>query len=443
VKIKKVKEKLKNELGQQSASVLGLKIAKSSISVLTSILLARLLGSKEFGEYTYVWSVLTTTAVIVTFGFPKLIVKSIPAYLVENKWSKIKGIIVSSLILVTSVWACVVTLGFILWLTSLSIYIEKKFVYLSLVSIPLLWLVASLKIERRILHGFKRVVNGEALALIFRPLIFLVAILVVYKTKNGMSASSAVWSQVIAYSLSLLVGVPLIFRREPLKILNKDIEYKWKKWIKTSVPLMGIKVLSMIADRVPILLLGPLVGTEEVGFLKIATQFSNLLTFPLIAVGSVASPMISDYYHRGETKKLQKMIRTCTYGIAVPAIVVALLLLTSSHWLIPAVYGKKFDATVIPLVILSCAYLVHVMYGPVANILNMTGNELMAVKATAYAFVVSVGLSVLLIPVWGIIGAAISGGIAKIVANIFMEKSIIRKVGIRSSIWSIRKAQLS
>jgi len=349
-----------------------------------------------------------------------------------------KGVIISSGVIVTGIWLSVVVGGFVIWFGGLNTYINWRIMYLCLLSAPLLWVIAILRIERRILHGFKKVVNGETLTLVFRPIIFLIVVFVIHRIDTELSAVSAVWGQVIAYALSLVVGILLILRGETPRIMNSKVEYRWKDWLKTSVPLMSIRMLSMVADRAPILLLGPLIGSEEVGFLKIATQFSNLLTFPLIAVGSVASPMISDYYHRNKRKDLQKLIRLCTYGMFIPASVIALILGLSSHWLVPALYGPEFAHSVVPLLILTCAYLMHVMYGPVAHLLNMTGNEVMTMKATAYAASVSVLVSIALIPYWKIIGAAISAGLAKLVSNIVMEQGVKNEIGIRSSIWSLR-----
>ena len=78
--------------------------------------------------------------------------------------------------------------------------------------------------------------------------------------------------------------------------------------------------------------------------------------------------------------------------------------------------------------------LVNVLCGSVGYILNMTENQNIFRNITIFAVVINIFLNLILIPMYGIIGAAIASAISLILWNIISSFYIYRKFNI-STIW--------
>ena len=71
----------------------GLRLIYTGLTFLTSILLARVLGTTGFGTYTYavVWAFLLS--VPATMGFDNFIVREIAVYQTQSFWGLMRGIL--------------------------------------------------------------------------------------------------------------------------------------------------------------------------------------------------------------------------------------------------------------------------------------------------------------------------------------------------------------
>jgi O-antigen/teichoic acid export membrane protein len=87
----------------------------------------------------------------------------------------------------------------------------------------------------------------------------------------------------------------------------------------------------------------------------------------------------------------------------------------------------------VPLVILCVGQLVNASMGSVASVLNMTGHERETTKSVLVGAFVNVTLNLALVPVWGMIGAAIATACTLVVWNVIMWHKARTLVGIETS----------
>jgi O-antigen/teichoic acid export membrane protein len=116
------------------------------------------------------------------------------------------------------------------------------------------------------------------------------------------------------------------------------------------------------------------------------------------------------------------LIVTC---IATPVIFAFLVF---PKWVM-GLFGEEFVEAWILLVILSVGQLVNLMTGSVAFLLMMTGHEKLHLFINIIAAVLSVFLSISLIPFFGALGAALSSAIPLILVNLLRTYYVKKKLG--------------
>ena len=84
---------LRLRLARDTAGVMAIQALSMGLGFAVSVVLARLLGVREFGLYSLAMSVLGLLVVPATFGFPQLLVREIAAYRVKGEWGLIRGLL--------------------------------------------------------------------------------------------------------------------------------------------------------------------------------------------------------------------------------------------------------------------------------------------------------------------------------------------------------------
>jgi O-antigen/teichoic acid export membrane protein len=95
-------------------------------------------------------------------------------------------------------------------------------------------------------------------------------------------------------------------------------------------------------------------------------------------------------------------------------------------------FGEEFTAGVAPLIILAIGQIINAICGPVMYLLNMTGKEKQARNIIIVASIINVALNLYLIPIYGLMGAAIATGVSTVVWNIMAVFQIKKEYGFIS-----------
>ena len=127
-----------------------------------------------------------------------------------------------------------------------------------------------------------------------------------------------------------------------------------------------------------------------------------------------------------------------TLALALP---VAFTLVLFAKPLMGMVFGSEFERGSIALIILCTAQVINAGAGSVNEILNMTGNEMDTALGMTIGAVTNVLLNVMLIPKWGIEGAALATGISLIVWNLILIIRVQKRLGIDSTALGISRVR--
>ena len=154
-------------------------------------------------------------------------------------------------------------------------------------------------------------------------------------------------------------------------------------------------------------MLGGMASPKDLGFYEIAVRVSNLSTFVLFAVNATVAPKLAELFSQNRTGEFQKVARMAASIAFVPSFAIILILFIHPVFFLN-LFGEEFATGELSLRILLSGQFFNTFSGPVLVVLSMAGRE----KAVQYillsALILNIVLNCLLIPRFGIAGAAMA-----------------------------------
>ena len=167
-------------------------------------------------------------------------------------------------------------------------------------------------------------------------------------------------------------------------------------------------ILQALNHRLDVFMIAAMVGTAGVGHYLVGVNLAELTWWVPLALGTVLFPKASAM----DSKSNFEMSAAACRRTLVVTLLAGLALLAIAPTAIPLVYGGQFVPSVTVFLILLPSGLFYTIHKVLGSSLSAHGMP----QATLYAGLVSlpltVGLNVLMIPRWGITGAAIASDIA-------------------------------
>ena len=216
----------------------------------------------------------------------------------------------------------------------------------------------------------------------------------------------------------IALAVSNFFYRSSIPVSVKDVlpRYETRMWVRNALNLVLLSGFYMINAQTDVLMLGSMIGPREAGLYHVASRLAGLVTLVLMAVNAVSSPLISRLYSQGDLKELQQLITKTARVITALSIPSALVLILFGDWFL-SLFGPEFSAGEQVLVILVLSQIVNALMGSVGFLLIMTGYERDATIAVGVSSLVNVVLNAILIPKYGVEGAAIATAVSIVVWN--------------------------
>lgn len=403
------------------------KVCAALVALLLSIVLARLLGVVDFGTYSLVLAMLTLLQIPVTLGLPHLIVREVAIYLEQQQWALLGGMVIraSQLVAAMMLLLCVFSVP-MAWR-----YMEAaqtQFPTLFLIGMPLLMIFSLIAIYEAVLCGLNRVIWGQLFSSLLRPLIFVIFFILLagINPEHTASAKTTLLLHCLAAVMTLVFLIVVLRRSLPAAVKRTKAQYASSTWLKKSVPFLLIGSIQVLNSRIDIVMLGIFHTPEVVGVYQSVVHISNLVVFCLSAINIVISPHVAKLHALHAKEKLQKIISMSAlvnFFFALPMVV---LFIFFAAFILTLLYGDAFATGERALQIIAVGQLFNATMGSVGTVLMMTGHSSETAKAMAIAGVANIVLNWLLIPGYGMIGAAIASACSLILWNTYMGISLYK-----------------
>jgi len=400
------------------------------------VVLARLLGADGYGIYAYAMALVGLMQVPVQLGLPNLLVREVAAYREKGEWGLLRGLLarvnqgVASLAVLAGLgafgatWVYAEVRGEPTWLPAF---------WVALFLIPLGSLSA---LRQATLRGLRHVILGQIPEFLARPALAFLGFLALYVGfgPQGVSPVSAVMVQVGGTAIAFLVGAWWLLRRIPEGVRRCAPEYETRVWARKALPFVALAGMGVINQRIDIVMLGLYYPDATVGIYQAVVVGGSLASFGLQAVNTTIAPQISRLWAAQDLVRLQRLATASARISAAVALPVVVVFAALGGPLLGLAFGSEFSAGALALTILAVGQLVSSSFGSVGGFLTMTQYAGLAMRGVGIAAGANVILNALLVPRFGMDGAAVATATSVALVNVILFFWVRRQVGISSSV---------
>jgi O-antigen/teichoic acid export membrane protein len=415
-----------------TVGLLGLRIAFGGLSFLVTLVLSRILGAEGYGVYSYAFAWAVLLGVPAVLGMDQLLVREVAAYRIKSQWQLMSGLVRMGNrvgLMASSILVLLAATTSFAFRARLGTQMVATF-WIALLLLPLITLT---RIRQSILQGLHHVVLGAVPERLIQPALLLSLVVAGRWSLRALTAPVAMGMNVFATSLALVIGIVFLYRKLPAQVKQAEPSYESRVWAKSAWPILVLSGIGVLLSQSGTLILGALKGPGAVGLYSVSVQGAEFLTFILITQRDAFPSTVASLYAAGNLAELQRLVTKVTRWIFVATLPLAVLFIGFGRWVLLYMYGPQFVPARTAFAILSFGQLVNIGMGLNGMLLVMTGYESTAAKAIGAGAAANIILSSLLVPKWGLEGAAISSASSIIFWNILATVSLWRKTGIHST----------
>ena len=389
--------------------------------------LTQRLGVEEYGIFTYAFSWLFFFSGISNIGLDTLIQRELvryerPLVLKILHFSRKNTFLISIVILIIYSGIC--------W----SLIENKNYSSQLILAFSALPAMALMMLNKSACIGLKRLEAALTPENIWRPLIALILMVAVFEYTGDLALNTAIILNIIGVIVSL--GVSFYLVQKGLKhfdFTGKISSTESSSWYRAGWTFLFITLISAMNARADILMLGLFGKTAEVGIYNIAAKLSTFIALPLAVLNMILSPLISKYY-QSQREHLMRTIKSSFRVVFILGLIGCALFWLIGKWIL-GIFGPEYIQGFYVLVFLAFGQLIGIAFGPVSNLLNMTEYENLALRGMVISTAINILLNLILIPIYGMEGAAIATFINLIAWNIMLYYYVRVKLKLQPSIF--------
>lgn len=434
-------DSLRAQLVRGGLGSLGIKLVGTALAFAQGVLLARMLGPSGYGVYAFVISLITLLAIPAQVGLPQVVVRETAKAESSANWALMRGLWRWSNRFVTLFSTLMIGIG-VLALAMGGDWLEGERWPTLAIGLILVPLGALASIRAAALRGLRQVILGQLPESLIRPGLMLLFVTLTIWLFSGeqFRASQAMQLQVVATFTAFIIGAGLLLRARPAAMRARpEPSYQTIYWRRAAVPLALLGGLQLINNQTDIIMLGVIRSDEEVGVYRVVVQIATLVVFGLQALNLMLQPYFAALHAKKDYERLQRLATNSARAILAIAILPVMAMVFAGDAFLTFFFGPEYRVGYLALGILALGQLVNAAMGSVGLLLNMTGYERDTMRGVAIAAVVNVALNLILIPRFGIEGAAASTAITLMTWNIILRSAVIARLGIESSAFGSRK----
>ena len=404
------------ELIKGSSSAMIVRILGVFATYILTIFISRFYGKDTMGLFALSQTALMLISVFARFGFDTASVKFVSENLSLNKIYKLRRIYFKILKFVIPLSILVsISFYFLSPILAVDIMDKKEMVVpFRIISIAILPFVL-LFIHSESLRGMKKIIFYSLFRNMSSPIITTIVLLIFY-LNNFKQPQFPIYSYVLSiFILSFISFFVWLFYMPKYDGKNKS-RIKISDMLSVSYPMMFTSSMSYLLQWSGIIILGIFVSKGEVGIYSVAVRISYITTITLFAIESIAAPKFSELYASKQIDDFKKIIHQSTkliFWVSTPLLILFLLFPTFFLGL----FGKEFEIGKNVLILLVISQFITSCSGSVGYILQMTGKQKTFQYIIFLSAIINILLNFILVPIYGIMGAAISSLISLIFRN--------------------------
>lgn len=196
-----------------------------------------------------------------------------------------------------------------------------------------------------------------------------------------------------------------------------------------SWPLALSSSLILFFSNMDLLMIEYFLTSEAAGYYRSVKPLRQITEFVLTSFIFLYMPLATQYFANGEIELLSKFYKTATKLITSLTLPLVVVFTVFADTAVTTFFGPEYLSASAVLAILVGGLFFNVLVGPNGAMAKAIDRPRIELFASAIGFVVNFGLNVLLIPLYGIAGAATSTVVGYVTYNTVEVALIYRTIG--------------
>jgi len=380
--------------------------------------LAKCLNVTDFGHFMLAYSILVGLGFFARWGMPTAIIRFAGIMFADNEFGQIKKLrrdVLLRNLVATSI------LGLLLILARS--FLSDHFFEKSNVSGMLFVFAMALPFYsyQTIQSSFFKAFKKPEIAPYFEIGLttFLTGASVALITFYGLHVDGFIVSICFFFSSMLITVLGFFTLSKLIETATKGKKYHYENYsgFYSSLNDYGLSAITgYLLKFSPAIFLGLFATGKDVGLYSLANSIAFVINFVSWIVNTVYSPHFAHCHKQNKIAELRGLYISSTFYMALIAVPVFLLIIAFPSFFLNF-FGHEYAAAKTALIIMAFAQLFNVLTGQVYALLNMTGHERKMRNIVLFTAITSIVLSLILIPYWGYVGAAIATATGLVLQN--------------------------
>lgn len=382
-------------------------ILNKLLNGLLVVLLTRIfMTPSQYGELNFVLSALGVVSILATLGLPKSAARYVTEFS-EIDPEQVPHVVRTSLkylgILVVVVAGATLAVGrpttTILGVPSIAPFIAVGSLYIVT--------QAFMKYCTALCQGFNRVDWSALIGVVNNVGRVLFVVLLV---ALGFGVTGALFGYIAGYVAAAVVGGYVVYTQfytdyRPAPAADDGLS---RRILEYSIPLTATRTANVIDRKIDTILVGVLLNMTAVGYYTVAKQVADFVAAPASSVGYTISPAIGEQSSADRKDRARKLYeRSVQYVLLAYLPAVAGLVLVAEP-MVRYVFGTNYLGAVPAVQVFAAFVLVSALNNVTSDGLDYLGRARARAIAKTGMAVSNVALNILLIPVLGVVGAAVA-----------------------------------
>ena len=406
--------------------MVGRRIATFTIMFVATPIMVRVLEPSGYGNYAFALSVFSLLMVFVSSGMTEGVQKYVGETERRPDW---REHVVGFYLRIATVLALLGSVFLVgaAWSGGLDRLLDQEFGTVFYLLAGLVVTTQFMEFGVRTLRGFGIEKYSESLRVLYAPLFLVIG---VGLAAMGYGVAGMIIGHLVGSLLVALLGLFLVSRRVNLTTALSPgrLNVPRRELLSFNAWNILLVLLTMSLYHVDVMMIRVFVDSESTGYYKAALAVAEFLWIVPVALQSMFVHSMSNLWSSGDDETVNRIAARTTRYAMLFSILLATGFAALGGRFLPLYYGPEFTQAAIPLLILLPGAVGFAVARPIFGIAQGKGNLKTMVLATGGAAALNVVLNAALIPLYGMIGAAVATSVGYLSMLVFHVWSA-RRIG--------------
>lgn len=414
----------KNFFIKNSLNVLLLRASGILLMFLLSLFLTNSFSAEIVGQYDFVRSFLMILSGASLLGTNQAIIYYSGILTSNKSFGSIRSIYFKMNFLILIACAILYTPLLVIDKETINQIFNKQGAY-ELVTLSLKGLVfysiTMLNIDT--IRALKHTLISEGFRNVFRYMPFFIFSIILYIIDSPEEL--VVWfiySFIVIFIISSAVVYFFLFKKDFVTSAHQN--FSSSSILKTSYPMALSAISFFLMQSTDVLFISAYDTFDSVAYYSIAVKLASVTALALISVNIVIAPKIASIYNDKNFYELKLILKKATRINVVISLPIIIVLLCFSEYIL-STFGSNYVLAKSALWVLLIAQFFNSVTGPSALYLNMTGRQKKLNVILLISLLINIVLNIILVPAYGMLGAAISTTASFIISKIFASALVL------------------